>query len=698
MTKRTTKRERTHAAPAPPVVQRRERVWPLRLAAVLLALLGVIPMANFVTTGAGLPWWSNAVRQWATWLVVVAIVALLLGRFAHDRIEATFDRAKRILLAPSSGTFAVIAGAMTCALSLYFGWRVFGLEPVVGDEFSQRWQAHLLANGHLLGRVEARPEFFSTVETLEVGGRWFAQFPMGGPALLALGMLARAVWLLNPLLAGIAAIALYDFARQTMDEVTARSVALLFALCPFVLLMAGSQMNHVPTMAAIYVALAALARWFASDSPPRANRTAAVIGGCIGLAATIRPFDAAVVATVFGVFQLRHMRLQPWRIQSLLVQAAVGLVPVLLLLAANRATVGSAFSFAYDVLNGPEHRPGFHNTPLGFAHTPLRGLYMASAYLMKLDVGLFAWPVPAVLVVVIALLAMVRATRWDGVLLAILVGFIAGYAVYWSESYFVGPRFLFTAAPILVLYTARMPSALRQRVQTPWLRAAVLLFIPLWLLIAWLSPPRENQLFGVRGIADLYRMRATAPTILAAVKQANLSNAVVFIPEGWHARLAARLRPLDLRPLSAEQLVKNADACTLQRALDTADRIASPSKGQRLQVVLDAVRGDGAVNVIPGLPPSDQIAFVPGRALSAECSAEISQLRSLGVSIAEMLPYQGLDASGAVGGSVVYARDFGARNELLRHRFGNRDWYVARIAAIDGELSVKLEVLSHGGR
>lgn len=693
-----TKRKQKRAASAAPPGQRRERAWPLRLAALVLALLGVIPLANFVTVGVGLPWWNTAARQWLAWLLVVAIVALGLGRLAHEKIEAAFERGQRVLLAPSARTFALLAGALTCALSVYFGWRVFGLQPVVGDEFSQRWQAHLLANGHLYARAEPRPEFFSTVETLEVDGRWFAQFPIGGPALLALGLLAHAVWLLNPVLAGIAAIALFDFTRHAVDDVTARVSALLLALCPFVLFMAGSQMNHMATLASISVALAGLSRWHASETASRANRTAAVIGACLGIAATIRPFDAAVVAAVIGVFQLRYIRMQSWRVRSLVVQVVAGAVPVLLLLAVNRATVGHAFSFAYDVLNGPEHRPGFHNTPLGFEHTPLRGLYMASAYLMKLDVGLFAWPVPAVLVVVIALLAIARATRWDGVLLAILTGFVVGYAVYWSESYFVGPRFLFTAAPILVLYTARMPGALRQRIHTPWLRAAVLLFIPLWLLIAWLSPPRENQLFGVRGIADLYRMRATAPTILAAVKQANLSNAVVFIPEGWHARLAARLRALAVRPLSAEQLVKNADACTLQRALDAAGRIASPSKGHRLQVVFDAVRGDGVVNLIAGLPPSDQIALVPGRALSAECNTEIAQLRSLGVSIAEMLPYQGLDSSGAVGGSVVYARDFGARNELLRERFGNRDWYVARVAAADGGLTVTLEALSHGRR
>ena len=44
-----------------------------------------------------------------------------------------------------------------------------------------------------------------------------------------------------------------------------------------------------------------------------------------------------------------------------------------LLLAVNRATTGSFLVFGYDILNGPEHRPGFHASPLGFEHTRLVG-------------------------------------------------------------------------------------------------------------------------------------------------------------------------------------------------------------------------------------------------------------------------------------------------------------------------------------
>ena len=661
--------------------------------AVVLAALGVFPMANFVTDGVGLPWWSPAVRQWLVWALIIATLAFLLGKFIPDRIEAAFAWAERVLLVPSSQVFSLLVGVATTLLALYFGWRLFALEPVVGDEFAQRWQAHLIASGHLSALGSAHPEFFSTVQTLEIRGRWFSQFPIGGPAILSVGDLLRAPWLINPVLAGVAAIALHDFVASIADEVTARISAALFALSPFVLFMSGSQMNHVGTLTCLLLALAALARWVVAESLARAAWASVVIGASLGVAATVRPFDAAVVALMIGVFQLHAIRSRPALLRSLIVQCAAGAIPVLVLLAINTATVGHPFTFAYDALNGPEHRPGFHVTPLGFAHTPVRGLYMVSAYLMKLDVGLFAWPVPAMLVIVATLALQRHATRWDNLLLAILGGLLIGYGAYWSESYFVGPRFLFAGLPALVFYTARLTSVLRARLRRPSLRAGALLLVPLWLLVAWLAPARENQLFGVQQLATLYTMRPVAPAIRHAVQSAGLRQAVVFLPEGWHSRLASRLRAFGVRPLAAEQIVSHTDACRLQHALDLADGMHETMTGERAQTVMTALSGDAAAFRLPQQPPSEQIALVRGRAMSADCQAEISQTLSHGVMLAALLPSVDLDADGRLAGDVVYARDFGRRNELLRPEYGDRAWYVARASFVRGKLAVVLEAI-----
>ena len=665
--------------------------WALRVAAVVLAVLGVLPLANIITSGPGLPWWTSAVQQWLAGSVAVGAVALLLSHFFPTVVRNALDRGQSALLAPPSWSFALLVGAATCLLSLYFGWRIFAWQPVTGDEFAQRWQAQLLAAGRLFARSEPHGEFFSTIETLDVNGRWFAQFPIGGPAVLSLGVLSGAPWLINPLLAGLAAVCFYHFIAATSDERTARMSALLFALCPFLLFMAGSEMNHMSSLAFLLLALAALPRWRDASTEGRAMLAAAIAGAALGISATIRPFDAAVVALVIGAFQLRHALSNHDRVRSIAVQCVAAAIPIAILLAANWATVGHPFSFAYDVLNGPEHRPGFHMTPLGFEHTPFRGLYVVSAYLMKLDVGLFAWPVPALLVIVATLALQRHANEWDHLMLAVLGAIMLGYFAYWSESYFMGSRFFFTLVPVLVVFTARVPAVLRDRTRSPTLRLTISLLIPLWVLVAWAAPVRKPQLFGVRQLSDAYRVRATAPEIIDAVRRARISNAVVFLPEGWHARLAARLRALGIRPLLAEQLATRHDACTVLNALGAAERIPDASAEEHTRFIMDFLARDAAPTPLAGQPPSDQLAFVAGRPRDTSCVEAGGQVTSYGVSMAEMLPHETFDADGRLAGKIIYARDFGRRNELLRSRFGDRAWYVARASMDTGALVVQLE-------
>lgn len=663
----------------------------MRVVAVLLASLGLIPLVNLVGSGQAIPWWRTAVYQWLVWTAILAavawVVAATLPRFTSELIA----RGERLLLRPTTKQFVAIVGGATCVLAVFFGWRLFALQPGAGDELAQQWQAHLLGMGRLFAHTEPHPEFFSTELTVETDGKWFAQFPIGYPALLAVGQALRLPWLINPLLAGLTSIAVYRFASRITDEPLARGTAIIFALCPFALFMAGSAMNHTSALACLWVAIAALPAWLDADTPARTNGQAVIIGAGIGVAATIRPYDAAIFALVIGVFQLHAAWKRPTLFRSLLVQGCVGIIPILALLAVNQATTGHPLSFAYDVLNGPEHRPGFHLSPLGFEHTPKRGLLIISTYLLRLDASLLAWPVPSVLLVVLTMALQRKTTRWDFLMLALLVALLAGYAAYWSESYFLGPRFLFPVIPILVIYIARLPRALAERVRGPVARSAIALAIPLWLIVTWAAPAKPSQYYGVWRLSSTYRTHGpVAAAILDSVKSSGISNAVVFIPEGWHGRLAARLRALGIRPLLAELIVAQNDACTLQQGLDAVDHATTPP-AERINDFLALVRKDPPAIPIEGQTNAEQLAFVPGRELAASCKGEVEHATSIGVTLSQLLPHEELDADGRLGGRVVYARDFGARNELLRDRFGDRRWYVPRIVSTDGRVTVTLE-------
>jgi hypothetical protein len=94
---------------------------------------------------------------------------------------------------------------------------------------------------------------------------------------------------------------------------------------------------------------------------------------------------------------------------------------------------------------------------------------------------------------------------------------------------------------------------------------------------------------------------------------------------------------------------------------------------------------------VPNLGIADQIALRPGVPLAPACAREWASARSSGADFARFLPRNELDRDGRLGGPVVYARDFGARDTLLAERFGDRAWYVARIDASSGAPRAVLE-------
>ncbi len=663
--------------------------------AVLLVALGVYPLADHLPFAEPQPWWRWGLRTWMLWTPLSIALALLLARARPDWWAAQVERGRRALLAPTPGRFMLLVGALTCALALAVGWIMFHWTGASIDEYSQLWQAHLLASGHLFARAESHPEFFGTMQTVSWAGRSFAHFPIGGAALQAAGMALSVPQLVNPLLAGCAAAAVYRFVAAVGDETEARATALLFALSPFVLIVAGSRLDHVATLTAVWIAIAALPGWLASTRDASAIRSAAVIGFSLGCATTIRPYDGAIATAVVGGFQLLSARRGTlWR--SLVVQLFAGLLPIAGLLATNRALTGHALTFAYDILNGPDHRPGFHMSPLGFEHTPMTGLYLVSLYLMRLNESLLGWPVPVVALIAGGMAAWRSVTKWDHLLLAFLGTTLFAYWIYWGDGSFHGPRFLFNVVPILLLFVVRLPVAVRERMRSPMLRTATLLLVPLWMLTAWLLPSRSQPLGPWRLLTPRQEADLTG-ALRQTVDAKHLQGAVVFVNDGWHARLTARMRALGMPPFTAQLIVGNYNACTLQQRLDDAERRGMPPRAAA-SYVASVMTEPLDARPVPGLSAMEQLALPKSSEVPERCQWEFEHALPRGMDLARLLPHIALDSLGRLGGDVIYARDFGARNALLADRFSDRAWYVARPEMRGDSIAILLEPYSRSAQ
>lgn len=641
--------------------------------------MGVFPLANVLTGGTAIPWWDNAVRDWLmrgiVLLALCALVAILLG----ERVDVFVERTKQRLLSVPPRTFAIVMATIAFVAAAFLSRFCFAGQPFTSDEMAQQWHARILLSGRLAATPDSLREFFNTAPVLDSGGRWFSQYPVGGPAFIAIGLAIGAAWLVNPLLLAVATWQLYRFLAAAFDEQTARVTTILFVVSPMVLIMAASQMNHVPALAFTLIALAALVRWDQATDSRRQMTHAIVIGLSVGIVGLVRPLDAAVVAVVIGALQLWSARRAPARWRSMAVEIVAGGVPLALLLWANARTTGSPLLFGYEALNGPAHALGFHVDPNGVQHTPLRGVVLMSGYLMRLDRFLFEWPIPAMLIVVVGLVAIERPSRWDLLLVALAAGILLAYGAYWFDGFFSGPRFLFTALPAFAYFAARAPAALAAVVRRPAARRMALLIIPACVAASWLIPSRQSS---ARSRVASYRSQRTKlkTDIQAQIVRDGVHDALVFVNEPWRGRLEARLRVLGLTQFRAERVLSTLDACALQTALDAEDTLMARRAEERADRVLAKARAFGAARLEPGLPADQSIALVPGSRPTPRCLREFLHDTAGTIAYPLFLARQRVGADGHVGGNVVFARDLGERNDLLRGRFANRAWYRYRVA------------------
>ena len=642
-------------------------------------------VAGLLLAGIGLgPWLWSAVadaqvrRPVLVDPLLLIAACVLAASIAPDRVLAGVGALRGWLLRPSDRSFRIAVFVWITVFGSAFAWYCFGGQAVVTDEYTQGFHGRILLTGRLAAQGEAHREFFETAQTVRVGERWFSQYPIGGPALAAIGDVVRAPWLINPLIAALAGLALYRFARGAYGIATARVATVLYALCPFVLFMSGSRMTHVATLAAALVALAALTVWAETDQEGVRYWAAATIGLGIGLMVVFRPYDAVLVAIPVGVFQLFAVHRSRPLIRTLSTELVVALALTAVQLAVNWRTTGLPLEFAYDTLHGPPHRPGFHVDPEGWPFTPAQGARFVAAYLTHLDTVLFESVIPGLAFVVAAMLVVRPVSRWDWLLVGLMGTTIAGYWAYWFPGRFPGPRFLLLGVPSFIVLSARFTAAWwRRRDSNPSVRATALLILPVSITLAWLPLAVYSRPAGVwlRAIENTQYVTTPGLDVDRELRDAHISNALVFVREPLHRRLTARLRVLGLAPYLAERLASDLDACALLEGLDAADTMQALSAPQRLSFIYSRARRAGVARHLAGMADEQRLSLVGGAPSNAACATEISDDRTNIIAYDPFLARAEFDATGRLGGNVVFARDLGVRDTLLRDRFGDRTWY-----------------------
>jgi hypothetical protein len=158
--------------------------------ALLLVALGFLPIANWIPGGLSASWYGPVMGDLLTGGAIalgLGVVAAVLTR--HRRVSRLIGL-NRWIERSGPGTLAAIA-------VLAFG------SPLVARGVFQSAPPHRrdcrFSGAHSDRRPPDNPAaasgFFSNFHVVEQGGRVYGQFPIGGPAMLALGTFwARSGW------------------------------------------------------------------------------------------------------------------------------------------------------------------------------------------------------------------------------------------------------------------------------------------------------------------------------------------------------------------------------------------------------------------------------------------------------------------------------------------------------------------------
>lgn len=642
-----------------------------QVAALFLLLFGLLPIANWIPGGHDAPWYASRLNEWLLNGGLVSGVGIVAA-MAFRSNPALWRPGLWAGLAAKwrKGDRRADAGiaAVVLAICAVVARTVLSAKPLLIDEIISLFQARIFTSGHLWLPAPAHPEFTSAMHLLDWNGKVYGQFPAGGPAMLALGTLAHAEWLVGPVATAIGAYLFGRLLRRLpLRDGTALAALLLYGLAPFTVFLGGSMMNHVPET--MWLIGAALALVIATTDDSARPRAALAMGLCFGIAASIRPMDAAAFAIPAAAWLLWRARLGTPHIRALLLSGIGVAIPMACLFYVNAHQTGSPFRFGYIEMWGKSHELGFHQAPWGPAHTPARGLELINLYFLRLQEYFLECP-PSLLFATFALALAPRLKAFDRWILAASGMMVAGYFAYWADGDYLGPRFMLPLAPWLALWTARLPVVLEgRRIALPIIRGTVVAGVAALLLGLVSDLPVQGKLYR-NGMSS---MRLD---IEGAAAASGVHNAVVLVRESWGAQIMSRLWGLGVSRMDAEHLYRTNDACRMESAIVAVDR--SGGGAAALMAQLAASQGDSARLVtIPALPDTT-VRFLPGGQLTTRCVRRMIEDRA-GFTLYPpfLLVHDGN----------IYVHDLHARDSLiLAEHPGRPVWLLTKATAVGSPL------------
>ena len=631
--------------------------------AAALTALALLPIANWIPGGHSAAFYPSIFDEWWSGTLVVLGFGVILA-LASRRIGGLWDDggwgriAER--LDPRRPGRAVLLALLAAAAYATLARLVLAGRPLLIDEIVEVWQARVFASGHLWVPSTGHPELFGAMHIVDHAGRVFSQFPAGGPAMLALGSLIHAEWLVDP---AFAALGLWWWSRVLRSTGEPLPVAtgafLLLAFAPFALFMSASHMNHVTTLTWTLAGMAGLAAVVASERPRPG--LALLLGLAFGIAATIRPVDALAFGAPAGLWLFARAVRDRTRALECAAAAAGMALPIALQLWINAQTTGHPLQFGYTLLWGKDHGLGFHAAPWGDPHTPARGLELINIYLLHLQSYFLETPFPSLLPALAVLAFGPRLRPFDRYLAtsgALLLGL---YWAYWHNGFYLGPRFVYPLLPVLALWTARFGAMLAERTGRDglpvriWVHTAVVSAI---LAVVLNIPIRARQY--------RYAFLSVRQPLEEFAQAQGVHDALVLVRESWGAQSVARMWGLGVSRAETDFLYRHTDMCQLEQRLTALEHAGARDTAAVSGLLAIAVDSSALVDSVLSTDLTENLR--PGTPYTPVCQERLRDDRT-GFTL---YPPALLEARRGN----VYVRDLHARDSLALALYPGRPVYL----------------------
>jgi hypothetical protein len=454
------------------------------------------------------------------------VAAVSVSTKDERTVDGTYGRA----------TLAVIllAGTASCLVATIAlkGW------PFSGDEYSTLLQAEGFARGVLEAQAPPYADWVQ-VDHVLIDDYVRSKYPPGASALLALGVLARAPWLVTPLEGVLALLFTWLAARVAFDPRRAFLTVSFLAAAPLFLYQSATFLSHTATLlfgaaGSLFVAL-----W------GRSKRASFLVpfGICVGCLFLTRPLDALLLGASLLVFK---------DLKALVVSAASALPFVGLLLRYDKLQFGSMFTDGYRA-----YMPSFvavygpSGTASNFSPWNVVSPEEIFNHLAALETLVAEWTVPGTALLALFGFVALRREQASGDStsspLHRFFGFMA--VLYMAALMFTfvqvddGPRPRYLTMELLPLsfFAAagwpRASTLVREHIgrRMTWLVGAAMWIAPIFLVATYLER-RIPEVAIQAGLAD-------------AVSKAQIASGVVIVRAEWPTRYARNGMFFDRRPL-----------------------------------------------------------------------------------------------------------------------------------------------------